>query len=201
MCIHSIPLSSFRLRLLIMYSCAHAVFIISTKHMHYAHSHFVNFSPVEGVSRLYALKVLTIMNLLKNYVFLPPLTVLLQDPNITATLASPWPSSFHNMLQNYSFGKLEQACQCFSNMKAFVDNAPGQWGQQESCVLIGLWQSRGGHTSVSQSTRPLWQVHWVQESMFHVSPSTKYSPPGAKHTDASLSSGLWELDSSERDNK
>lgn len=57
--------------------------------MHYARSHFVNFSPVEGVSRLYALKVLTIMNLLKNDVFLPPLTVLLQDPNITATLASP----------------------------------------------------------------------------------------------------------------
>lgn len=76
---------------------------------------------------------------------------------------------------------------------------PGQCGQHESWDLIGLWQSRGGHTSVSHRTRPLWQVHCVHESMFHVSPSTKYSPPGARHTDASLSSGLWEPDSSRQE--
>lgn len=77
-----------------------------------------------------------------------------------------------------------------------VTGSSGQCGQQESCDLIGFWQSRGGQTSVSHSTRPLWQVHCVQASMFQVSPSTKYSPPGARHTDESLSTGLWELGSS-----
>ena len=61
----------------------------------------------------------------------------------------------------------------------------------------GLWQSSGGHTSVSHSTRPLWQVHCVQESMFHVSPSTKYSPPGAWQMEGVLSSGFCTTKSSE----
>lgn len=86
---------------------------------------------------------------------------------------------------------------------AFPSTCPGaqRWlpvhcGQQESCVREGFWQSSGGHTSVSHSTRPLWQVHWVQESMFHVSPSTKYSPPGAWQMEGVLSSGFCTTKSS-----
>lgn len=60
----------------------------------------------------------------------------------------------------------------------------------------GFWQSSGGHTSVSHMTRPLWQVHCVQESMFHVSPSTKYSPPGAWQMEGALSSGFCSTRSS-----
>lgn len=73
---------------------------------------------------------------------------------------------------------------------------PVHCGQQESWVRAGFWQSSGGHTSVSHSTRPPWHVHWVQESMFHVSPSTKYSPPGAWQMEGVLSSGFCTTKSS-----
>ena len=73
---------------------------------------------------------------------------------------------------------------------------PGHCGQQESWVRVGFWQSSGGHTSVSHSTRPLWHVHCVQVSMCHVSPSTKYSPPGAWQMDGVLSSGFCTTKSS-----
>lgn len=73
---------------------------------------------------------------------------------------------------------------------------PVHCGQQESWVREGFSQSSGGHTSVSHSTRPLWQVHWVHESMFHVSPSTKYSPPGAWQMEGVLSSGFCTTKSS-----
>lgn len=75
---------------------------------------------------------------------------------------------------------------------------PGHCGQQESCVRMGFWQRRGGQTSVSHRTRPLWHVHCVQESIFHVSPSTKYSPPGAWQIDGLLSSGFCTIDSSRK---
>lgn len=57
-------------------------------------------------------------------------------------------------------------------------------------MRAGFWQSSGGHTSVSHSTRPPWHAHWVQVSMCHVSPSTKYSPPGAWQMEGVLSSGF-----------
>lgn len=81
-------------------------------------------------------------------------------------------------------------------MKTSCQYIPGHWGQQESCVRVGFWQRRGGQTSVSHRTRPLWHVHCVQESMFHVSPSTKYSPPGAWQIDGLVSSGFCTIISS-----
>lgn len=81
-------------------------------------------------------------------------------------------------------------------MKTGCQHIPGHWGQQESCVRVGFWQRRGGQTSVSHRTRPLWHVHCVQESMFHVSPSTKYSPPGAWQIDGLVRSGFCTIISS-----
>ena len=66
---------------------------------------------------------------------------------------------------------------------------------------MGFWQSSGGHTSVSHSTRPLWHVHCVQVSMCHVSPSTKYSPPGAWQMEGVLSSGFCTTKSSAEQEK